>query len=126
MTLLLHYNGYTGFVMRCRERDQCIEDVTKAYALLKARALSWYHYTMKSANSVSCNSWDSKPRRNPITALYRVIVISATMYPDIPNGPYWMAAAAVHMRHVTPISTGASGHSGGRNGTRKQNAHSNR
>jgi hypothetical protein len=35
-----------------RERPVHREDVTKAYALLKTRAPSWYNYTVKSSESV--------------------------------------------------------------------------
>ena len=37
---------------------------------------------------------------NPITALYRVIVLSNGQYPDNPDDPYWIAVVQVHERHV--------------------------
>jgi hypothetical protein len=78
------------------QKELCIEDVTKAFALLKTRASSWYDYVMKSAEAVSCNSWDTGGHAGPITAWWRVIVLGKNDYSNNPHDPYWIAAVAVH------------------------------
>jgi hypothetical protein len=79
------------------QKELCIEDVTKAFALLKTRAPFWYDYVMKSSEAVSCNSRDTGGHADPITAWWRVIVLGKNDYSNNnPDDPYWIAGVAVH------------------------------
>jgi hypothetical protein len=80
------------------QKELCREDVTKAFALLKTKAPSWYVYVMRFTESVSCNSSDTQSFTNLITAWYTVPVLPYGQflkdYSDI--FPYAIAGIAVH------------------------------
>jgi hypothetical protein len=88
--------------------DLCRDDVTKAYMLLNGRAPSHYDFAMRMGESVSCNSWDDRPKTNVTTAWRRTIVLGTVDYEGGDRyDPHWIAGVIVHQAcHINQFREG--------------------